>query len=177
MTWDTTWPHRLAACGANVRIGHNVVFTSPERVWLGDNVRIDPFTYISGSLTTGDNVQICAGAVLGGRAGITLGSWTFVGYGSKLFTASEDYRYLVNEYWGACHVDSRPILFGDYAGVASDVIVMPGVTLKDGCRIGAKSFIYRSPEHGWAIYAGNPPNLRRYVVQATVLAEAEQLDR
>jgi len=174
--WDTrAWRKRLDGCGQNVLIGPYVNITNPERVRLGNNVRIDSFGYISGELTTGDNVHVCAGAVLGGTAGIHLGDWTFIGYGSKLFTGSEDYGHLVNAHWGASHVDSRPIVFGDFAGVASDVMVMPGVELKDGCRIGAKSFVYRSPEHSWAIYSGNPLGLRRRIDGQAIVTEAEAL--
>ena len=60
---------------------------------LHDNVRIDPFTLITTSLEVGNYVQICSHVVLGGGSQhkITLGDWTFIGYGSKLFCASEDY--------------------------------------------------------------------------------------
>ena len=165
----------LAACGTGVTIGHNVTITNPEKVRLGNNVRIDPNVYISGELSTGDNVQICTGAILGGTAGIQLGSWTFIGYGSKLFTASESYDHLVNEHWGADHVDARPIIFEDFAGIASDVLVMPGVTLQEGCRIGSRSFVYRSPEHPWAIYAGQPLTLIRHINAKAIRAEVERI--
>jgi len=174
--WDQSAPGQLRSAGSGVLISHGAFIADPGLVTCGDNVRIDPFVYISGEVHIGSNVQICAGAVLGGSAaGIRLGNWTFVGYGSKLFTGSEDYRYLVNEAWGASHVDRRPIEFKDFAGVASDVIVMPGVTLNRGVRIGAHSFVYRSPPGMWALYVGNPLRRIKDVISGETLAEALDL--
>ena len=39
--WNEEIKKKLAYCGQNVYIGHNVMFARPERVHLGDNVRID----------------------------------------------------------------------------------------------------------------------------------------
>lgn len=146
--WNEDIKKHLGACGENVFIGHNVIFTQPQNVFLGDNVRIDPFTLITSKLKTGNYVQITAYAMLGGSHNtVTLGNWTFIGYGSKLFTNSEDYSGNdgpVNEYWGNNKVFSGDIEFKDYAGVASDVIVFPGITLPEGCCIGAKSLVHRN---------------------------------
>lgn len=163
------------SAGDGCTVHSTAVITDPELVKLGTNVRIDPFVLITGSLSTGSCVQICAHATLGGREGIHLGDWTFVGYGSKLFTASEDYKYLVNEYWGADHVSAGPITLKSYSGVASDVIVMPNVTLKTGTRIGAKSFVYRSPERSWAIYTGNPLEYFGIVDQLETVSQGVRL--
>lgn len=143
--WNEEIKKSLGSCGENVFIGHNVIITQPQNVFLGDNVRIDPFTLITSKLETGNNVQITAYSMLGGGYNtIKLGNWTFIGYGSKLFTNSEDYsgdEGPVNEYWGSNKVYKGDIVFKDYAGVASDVIVFPNVTLPEGCCIGAKSLV------------------------------------
>lgn len=177
MSWDNDrWRLVLGAMGDEVYIGHHVVFTSPERVRLGNRVRIDPFTYISGELETGDNVHICAHTTLGGSAGIYLADWTGVGYGSKLFSASEDYRHLLFECWGGTHVERAPIRLDRFATVASDVMVMPGVHFQEGTRVGAKSFVHRSPEKPWTIYVGNPLREFAAVDRESVLAEAGRIE-
>ena len=56
--WNEDIKKTLGSCGTNVFIGHNVIFTNPSEVHLGNNVRIDPFTLITTKLTVGDNVQI-----------------------------------------------------------------------------------------------------------------------
>lgn len=162
MGWNEEIKKELKYCGKNVFIGYNTIFTNPSQVVLGDNVRIDPFCLITTQLEVGNNVQICSHAVLGGgsKQKITLGDWTFIGYSSKLFCASEDYSGdygPVNEFWGSNRIFRGDITFNDYSGVASDVIVMPNVELPMGCTIGAKSFVYKSKElNSWSVFIGNP---------------------
>ena len=164
--WNEQIKKSLGYCGSEVKIAHNVIFTNPSKVFLGNRVRIDPFTLITTELETGDNVQVCAGAVLGGGSQhkITLGDWCFIGYHSQLFCASESYDGTcgpVNEYWGSNKIFRGNIKFNDHSGIASQVIVMPGVELLEGCLIGAQSFVYKAPTGGWAIYKGNPCEFHR----------------
>lgn len=160
--WDTKIKKSLGACGTNVFIGKYCTITNPSQVFLGDNVRIDPYVLITTSLKTGNFVQVCSHAVLGGGSSrtITLGSWSWIGYGSQLFTSSEDYSGEwgpVNNYWGKNKTYDGDIEFKDYSGVASSVIVMPGVVLPRGVAIGAMSFVYSSKNlDPWTVYVGNP---------------------
>lgn len=159
--WNEEIKKELGSCGKNVFIGHNVIFTQPQNVHLGDNVRIDPFTLITCKLRTGNNVQITAYSMLGGSYNsVIMGDWTFIGYGSKLFTASEDYSGKfgpVNEYWGNGRVFKGDIILNDFSGIASDVIVFPGVELPKGCCIGAKSLVHtNSTLSKWNVFVGNP---------------------
>jgi acetyltransferase-like isoleucine patch superfamily enzyme len=159
--WNEEIKKELGSCGKNVFIGHNVMITQPQNVHLGDNVRIDPFTLITSKLITGNNVQITAHVTIGGSYNtVKLGNWTFIGYGSQLFTNSEDYSGEcgpVNEFWGNGRVYKGDIEFKDYSGIASQVIVFPGVTLQEGCCIGAQSLVPRKNDlMGWNVYVGNP---------------------
>ncbi len=169
--WNEDIKKQLGACGEQVFIGHNVLFVNPSEVFLGDRVRIDPFTFVTTKLVTGNNIQICAYAMLGGgqQHTITLGDWSFIGYGSKLFCASEDYTGThgpVNEFWGSNRIYRGDITFKDFAGVASDVMVFPDVTLPQGCLIGAKSLVHtkKAPAlEPWTVWWGNP--LARKIVR------------
>jgi|TARA_R110000796_G_C14469682_1_gene425439 acetyltransferase-like isoleucine patch superfamily enzyme len=160
--WNEEIKKSLKYCGENVFIGQNVVFTNPSEVVLGNNVRIDPFTLVTTALEVGNYIQICSHVVLGGgnQHKITLGNWNFIGYGSKLFCASEDYSGEygpVNEFWGRNKIYRGDIVFEDYSGIASDVMVFPKVTIPIGCTIGAKSFIYtKNNLKEWSVFIGNP---------------------
>lgn len=173
--WDEEIKKELAYCGENVFIGHNVVITNPKEVYLGNNVRIDPFSIITTQLEVGDYVQICGHTVLGGGAQqkIKLGSWTAIGYGSKLFCGTEDFTGKwgpINEFWGGNKIHRGDITFEDYSVIASDVIVMAGVTLPTGCTIGAKSFVYHNAElKDWSIYLGNPLKYHKERDKETVI--------
>jgi len=176
--WNEDIKKELGYCGEQVFIGHNTMFINPEKVFLDDRVRIDPFCLITTGLVVGSNVQICAYAMLGGGSQhtITLGDWTFIGYGSKLFCASEDYggnSGPVNEFWGDNEIRRGDITFEHYAGIASDVMIFPGVYLPQGCTIGAKSFVHTKTELvPWSVYIGNPPELHKRRNVAKVLFEA-----
>lgn len=161
-SWDTAVKRSLGSCGESVFIGQNVIFTNPREVHLGSRVRIDPNVLITTALKTGNNIQICANAVLGGgsKQTITLGDWAYIGYHSSLFCGSESYSGdfgPVNAYWGSNKVYEGDIEFKDYAGVASNVIVMPGITLPEGTVIGAMSFVYSDKDLlPYSIFLGNP---------------------
>lgn len=160
--WNEEIKKQFKYCGKNVFIGHNTIFTNPKEVVIYDNVRIDPFTLITTGLEVHSNVQICSHAVLGGgsKHKITLGNWTFVGYGSKLFCASEDYSGdfgPVNEFWGNNKIFRGNIEIKDFGGIASDVMIFPGVTIPEGTTVGAKSMVRLSTElNPWSIYLGSP---------------------
>lgn len=165
MAWNEEIKKKLKYCGSNVFIGDYVVFTAPELIELDDNVRIDPFTLITTGLKCGSYTQICSHAVLGGGSQhtITLDGWNFIGYGSQLFCGSEDYSGKhgpVNDFWGHNMVYHGDICFEKYAGVASQVIVLPGITLPEGCTIGAQSLVHSNMARRgfmpYSVYMGSP---------------------
>ncbi len=176
--WNEEIKKSLKYCGENVFIGHNTYFIRPNEVVLHNNVRIDPFCYIASSLEVGSNTQITTHCVLGGRKKITLGNWTFIGYGSKLFTGSEDYsgeHGPVNDFWGSNKVFEGDITFSDFSGVAADTIVMPGVALPIGCTIGAKSFVYSDKNLAeWSVFVGNPLKFHKSRNREKVLELSEE---
>lgn len=179
MSWDEKIKKQFKYCGSNVFIGEHTIFTNPAEVIIHDNVRIDPFCLITTALEIDSYCQITSHVVLGGgsKQKIKLGRWCFIGYGSKLFTASEDYTGewgAVNEFWGSNKVFRGDIEFKDYSGIASDVIVMPGVTLPEGCTVGAKSFVYsRNNLIPWSIWIGNPLKFHKPRNRKNVIALSE----
>lgn len=184
MAWDEEVKKKLGSCGTGVKIGDGVFFAYPELCHLGNNVRIDRLSTITVGLHTGNNVQITVGAVLGGgkEQKIHMGDWTFIGYHSHIFTASESYDHLVNEYWHhGKNVKRGDVYIADYAGIASGVTVMPGVIIPDGCHIGANSFVYSGLEKGkldpWSIYHGNPLNKIRSIDEDMIKREASEAEK
>lgn len=176
--WNEDIKKKLGSCGENVYIGHNVMFARPERVFLGNNVRIDPFAYISCGLITEDFVQICAGVTMVGRKDIHLKGWNFVSYGTKLITGSEDFRGEfgpVNDFWGHNKVYEGDIVIEKYAGVCADVLVMPGVTIPEGTVFGAKSFVGKNHKaKEYELWMGNPLVKNCDRNRATIIEKANE---
>lgn len=101
--WNEEIKKKFKYCGENVFIGHNTIFVNPDKVIIHDNVRIDPFCYISSQLEVGSFSRITTHCVLSGRQKIKMGKWSVIAYGTKLFTSSEDYTGNfgpINEFWG-----------------------------------------------------------------------------
>ena len=95
----------------------------------------------------------------------------------KLFCASEDYsgeEGPVNEFWGNNKIYRGDITLKDYSGIASDAMIFPGVTIPEGCTVGAKSFIHTKNDlQPWGVYLGNPAKLHKPRNKENVLKFAQ----
>ena|SRR3990167_6020631 len=180
-SWNEEIKKELGGCGTDVFIGHNVMFTDPKAVFLGNRVRIDPFTLITAGLVTGNNIQICSHVVMiGGGQKVIMGDWTFAAYGSKIITASEDQNGdfgPVNNFWGENKVNRGDVTLKNFSGISADVIVMSGVTIPEGCTIGAQSLVYRDRDLlPWSVFWGNPLKFRKNRNKESVIAFSKDPD-
>jgi putative colanic acid biosynthesis acetyltransferase WcaF len=82
-------------------------------------------------------------------APVVIGAFATVSQYSYLCTATYDYNKL------EMPLMASPIAIGDWAWVAADVYVGPGVTIGDGCVVGARSSVHRSLPP-WSVSVGNP---------------------
>ena len=149
----------FGSLGHNVQISRSANFYGMERMDIGDNVRIDDFSLISGRVTIGSYVHVASYVGLHGRFGITLDDFSGVSSKSTLFSGSDDYSgfHLTNptvpeEYTS---IDGRPIILKRHALLGANTIVLPGVTVGEGAATGAFSLVSRDLEP-WTIYGGVP---------------------
>jgi galactoside O-acetyltransferase len=80
--------------GVNVLISRDCTIVGPENVSVGNNVRIDGYSIISastGSLKIGHNVHIGAFSYLVCKKGITIGSFSTLSQGVRMYSVSDDY--------------------------------------------------------------------------------------
>jgi putative colanic acid biosynthesis acetyltransferase WcaF len=82
-------------------------------------------------------------------APVVIGAFATVSQYSYLCTATYDYNKR------EMPLIASPITIGDWAWVAADVYVGPGVTIGDGCVVGARSSVHRSLPP-WSVAVGNP---------------------
>ncbi|NVZ69437.1 acyltransferase [Pseudomonas costantinii] len=146
--------------GKNVKISDKASIYNCDRISIGDNTRIDDFCMISGAVTLGRNVHIAVFSnVAGGELGVTMDDFSGLAYGCQLFSQSDDYsgKTLTNptvpsEY----KIEAKsPIHIGRHVIIGTNSIVLPGVTVADGCSVGAMSMVTKSTEE-WGIYFGVP---------------------
>lgn len=150
----------FARLGQNVRISEKASIYEPEKMEIGDNCRIDDFCVVSGKLKMGRNVHIAPLClVAGGGPGITFEDFSGLAYHVQVFAQSDDYsgRTLTNPTVPSLFKTEKkePISLGRHCIVGSGAVIAPGVSLGEGCAIGALALVLKSTEP-WSIYAGVP---------------------
>ncbi|AAV81384.1 acyltransferase [Idiomarina loihiensis] len=162
--------------GKNVRISEDARIYNPELISIADNTRIDDFCVISGLVSFGRNVHIAPQClVAGGEKGITFSDFSGLAYQCQVFAQSDDYsgRTLTNPTVSADFKAEKkaPIVLGRHVIVGAGSLIFPGVTVAEGCSVGALSLVNRSTD-SWGIYAGNPA--KRVKEREKSLLELEQ---
>ena len=119
------------------RIGKGVHVYPGLKVWAPWNLEI------------GDSAGVASGVNLYSQGKINIGKYAVVSQGSHICAGTHDYEL------PGFPLITKPINIGDYAWVAADVFVHPGVNIGEGAVIGARSVVATDiPE--WKIAVGFP---------------------
>lgn len=149
------------SCGEEVCISRKAVFYSPERIEIGNHVRIDDFCFISGGkgIQIGNYVHIATYSALYGKFGIEIGDYVNISSRVNIYSTSDDYsgEYLTGpmvpeEY---IHDIGKKIIVEKLVIVGAGSIILPGGILREGAAIGAMSLI-KAEIPAYQIYAGIP---------------------
>lgn len=108
--------------------GADTVILSPFYTDYGANCRIGEATFIN------HNAYLMDGAP------ITIGSHCFIGPNCGMYTANHP---MIAEERNRGLEQAKPIHIGDNVWIGADVTILPGVTIGEGCVIGAKSLVNR----------------------------------
>lgn len=155
----------FGSCGVNVQIDSSIKVINPKNVYIGNNVRIDAFCILSASypIIIGNNVHISSFVQISSSGGDVVLE-DFVGISSRvnIFTATDDYSegYLTNPTIPDKFkkVKYGSVLLKKHVIVGCGSVLMPNITLKTGCSVGALSFVNKNvPE--FSIVSGNPIKL------------------
>ncbi len=146
--------------GKNVKISDRASIYNHDQISIDDNSRIDDFCVLSGKITIGKNVHIAVFCNLaGGEKGITMEDFSGLAYHCNVFTQSDDYtgKTLTNPTVPDEFKLERKdkIHIGKHVIVGTNSVIFPGVTLSEGCSIGAMTMVTKSTEP-WMIYSGVP---------------------
>ena len=145
--------------GQKVFISKKASFYSPEKISIGNNVRIDDFCILSGQITIKNNIHIAANCALYGGGGIIMENNSGLSPRCTLLSATDDFsgEYLV----GACvddkyrHLIKGTITLGKYVQIGSGTTILPNVEIGEGSAVGAMSLVNKNlPE--WSICYGIP---------------------
>jgi len=146
--------------GHNVKISDKAALYNTELWEVGDNVRIDDFCVVSGKVAFGRNVHIAIFCnIAGGTEGITFDDFSGLAYGCYVFSQSDDYTglTLTNPTVPTEYKKERKekVYIGRHCIVGTNSLIFPGVTMAEGCSLGAMSMLTKSTEP-WFMYFGIP---------------------
>ncbi|WP_338407698.1 sugar O-acetyltransferase [uncultured Flavobacterium sp.] len=119
----------------------------------GNNLYIEPpfFCDYGYNIHCGENVFFNVNCVILDEKKVTIGSNVFIGPGVQLYTASHP----LDASTRLTHKISKPIIIGDDCWIGGNAIICPGITIGNGCIIGAGSVVTKDiPENSMAV--GNP---------------------
>jgi len=131
-----SWRSFLLKC-FGAKVGKGVHVYPGVKIWAPWNLILD------------DECGIASGVELYSQGLITVGKRAVISQGSYICTGTHDYNDK------GFPLYTLPITIGDNAWIAAGAFVHPGVTIGNGCVIGARSVVTKNmPE--WMVCAGFP---------------------
>lgn len=117
---------------------------------IGENISIQSVRFFSfGKLKIGNNTIINSGCYLDNRRSIEIGNNVVIAHDTKIYTLGHD----INDI--SFKTKGLPVKIEDYVVVFSNVLVMPGVTIKKGSVILPGSVVTKDVEE-MNVVGGNP---------------------
>lgn len=154
---------KLKKIGKNVKISNTCKFYGSRFIEIKDNVRIDAYTVITAGpelVKIGSYVHIGVNCYIHGRFGVQFRDYSAISSGTRVYSSSDDFsgEYMTNSTVPRKFVNpfKKKVVIGKYVNVGSNVVIMPGSILDDGCVVGALSFVNKKKLNKWTIYFGSP---------------------
>jgi acetyltransferase-like isoleucine patch superfamily enzyme len=172
---------QLQACGDDVFVSANVEIRRPQLVRVGNHVAIDSGLYLTTATTIGDYAHLGPYLTVIGGAQSTLLVEDFVtiAAGSRLICGSDEFGgegltsvTVPEEFRDA--VELGTIRCARFAGIGTNAVVMPNVTIAEGSVIGACALVTKDTEP-WTIYVGVPARPVKTRPRAKMLEYARRL--
>lgn len=130
------WRSFLLRC-FGARIGKKVHVYPGAKIWAPWNLEV------------GDASAVANGATLYTQGKIIIGRNVVISQGAHLCAGTHDYN--LPEF----PLITKPIIVEDYAWVAAEAFVHPGVTIGTGSVVGARSVVTKNTP-AWMVCAGHP---------------------
>jgi len=149
--------------GRNVTIHPLAKIVQPENISIGDETIIDDFAFIYAvgkGIRIGNFCHITVHCTVQAGGHVEIGDFSGIGPGSIILAASDDYLgggFIGLSVFGEKYrnVSRKDVILVRHVHIGAGCIVLPGVTIGDGCSIGAGSVVTKSlPE--WTVCFGSP---------------------
>jgi acetyltransferase-like isoleucine patch superfamily enzyme len=146
--------------GRDVKISDKASIYNAELMDIGDYSRVDDFCILSGKVSLGRYCHVTPMCLIaGGQPGVELKDFCTLAYGVKVFAQSDDYsgETMVSSLVPRKYKRERfaSVLLERQVIVGANSVIFPGVTVAEGCAIGAMTLVVKSTEP-WGMYVGSP---------------------
>lgn len=152
----------LKSCGKNVLISRKSSIYSPEKISVGDNVRVDDFCILSGEITLGNNIHISAYSALYGAMGIEFKDNSGCSARTTIYSAMDDFSgdYLIGPVHPEIftHVTGGKVTIEEYVQLGAHCLVFPNLMIHTGAVVGALSLVTKDIQE-WTINVGIPAKI------------------
>jgi galactoside O-acetyltransferase len=150
----------FACLGTNVLVSRKASIYGAEHIRIGNNVRIDDFSILSGQIELHDFIHIAAGAYLfAGDAGIRMHDFTCVSSRSAVYAITDDYsgEFMTNSMVPEQYrnVIKGMVILEEHTLIGSGCTILPGVRAGKGSAAGSMSLILHDMEP-YSLYVGIP---------------------
>lgn len=149
----------LRKFGENVLISRKCSIYTPEAIKIGDNVRVDDFCILSGSITLGSQIHVGAYSALYGKNEIIMKDYSGLSPRCTVFSAIDDFsgNFLISPMVPQkfTNIIGGPVIFNNFSQIGAGSVVLPDVIIGEGTAVGAMSLVNKSLGE-WGIYAGIP---------------------
>jgi len=152
--------------GMIISMSKNTIISEMIRVRgsldVGDCSIVDDFCYFAADILLGEYVHISHNVtVLGGGQRCEIGDFSAIGPGVRIVCASDDYSGGLAGPNVSTEFKGNPIYgdvkIGRHCVIGANSVILPGVTIPDGCAIGALSMVRSEDKlEPYGIYAGVP---------------------
>lgn len=167
--------------GKNAKIFSTAKIIHPENISIGDESLIADFSFIYAvgkGIEIGNFCHITEHGIVQAGGLVQMGDFSAIGPRTTILAATDDYEgngFIGLSVFGDKYrkLIFKDVIIGRHAHIGMGCIIMPGVTIGDGCSIGAGSLVTKDmPE--WTICFGSPCKPIRSKPRAIQLAMEEQ---
>jgi len=106
-------------------------------------------------LTVGNNVGIADGVKIYNIAKVEISDYCVVSQGAYLCTGSHD----INS--KNFQLIAKPIVLEKYVWICAEAFVGPGVSVAEGCVLGARGVLIKPVTQAWGVWIGNPAEFKK----------------
>ena len=149
--------------GKNVKIFDSAKIICPENISIGDETLIADFSFlyaVGKGIEIGNFCHVTEHGIIQAGGLVKMGDFSAIGPRTTILAATDDYEgngFIGLSVFGDKYrkLSFKNVTIGRHAHIGMGCIIMPGVTIGEGCSIGAGSLVTKDmPE--WTICYGHP---------------------